>query len=342
MFGKRSRPTGNYRFRFRSEPEDPRRLDPVRSVPPSLKQRRRRRWTMTVMLAQCLAITAVVIALISFAIHVWHDSMSANPTFAVGNFNFESNVSAERGGLTRETILEVTKLHPDLNVMSVDLGALQSALAALPQVQEAAVQRYFPNRIDIRINERQPVAWLECAPRDIVPNNSVKGRLLDAQGVVFECHSVLNQYQHLPIISIPSLASIEIGRSLADPRVGQAIQLLDEFSRQIWSVPLRIKNVKMENDYSLEVLLTDGTMVTFGTNQTQRQVQRLSRIYLWAKEHNKIVATAKLIAEHNTPVTFVSRQPTTSTAPPKPQPAVSSNLQTSHSASDIKAITRGH
>ena len=342
MFGKRSRPTGNYRFRFRSEPQDPRRLDPVRSVPPSLKQLRRRRWTMTVILAQCLAITAGVIALISFAIHVWHDSISANPVFAVSNFNFETNVSSERGGLTRETILEVTKLRPDLNVMSVDLRALQSALEALPQVQEAAVQRYFPNRIDIRVSERQPVAWLGCAPRDIVPNDSVKGRLLDAHGVVFECHSVLNQYQHLPTIDIPSLTSVEVGRPLADPRALQAIQLLDEFSRQIWCVPLRIKEVKVDNEYSLEILLTDGTMVTFGIDEPEKQVKRLSRIYLWAKEHDKIVATAKLIAEHNTPVTFVSRQQAAPAPTPKPPPAVSSNHRNTRDAADIKAIIRGH
>lgn len=342
MPGKRSRHTGNFRFRFRSEPVDPRRQDPVRSVPPSMKQRRRRRWALMIMLGKCLAITSAVVALISFAINVWQVSMTSNPGFAVSNFNFESNVSPERGGLTRETILEVTKLRPDLNVMSVDLAFLQSALESLPQVQQAAVQRFFPNRIDIRISERQPVAWLACGPRDIVPNDSVKGRLLDEHGVVFECRSVLNQYNYLPVIDIPSLSEVETGRALADPRALQAIQLLQEFGKQTWCVPLRVREVKVENDYALETILSDGTAATFSLDDPERQIKRLAGIYLWAREHDKLVATAKLIAEHNTPVTLVSRQESPAATPSKPHPAVSAASKSARDEGDIKAIIRGH
>lgn len=338
MFGKRSRPTGNYRFRFRSEPEDPRRMDPVRSVPLSIKQRRRRKWEMTMMVGKCLGITVAMIALISFARQVWHESMSTSPSFAVNDFNFRSNVSLERGGLSRETILEVTKLHPNLNVMSVDLAALQAALCSLPQVQDVEVQRFFPNRIDIRVNERQPLAWLACPARGIVARDSVKGRLLDADGVVFACHSMLDQYNHLPSITIPTLAWVETGKALVDSRAGHALNLLKEFGKQTWCVPLRVHDILVENDYALEVNLTDGTDVTFAMDGPQKQVQRLNQIYLWAKEHDRILATAKLIAEHNTPVTFVSRQ----AAPAASRPTVSKAAPPPRDAADIRAITRGH
>lgn len=348
MFRKKQRPAGNFRFRHKSQTADPRKDDVVGSVPLSSKQLRRRRLMMAWLATKCVLIVSFVLWFVSFAVSVWKDSITTNPGFAVGDFNFYTNVASERGGLTRDSILEVTKLRSDTNVMKIDLRALQGSLMSLPQVQTAEVQRFFPNRIDIRVIERQPVAWLACGPKNILPRDTARGRLLDANGVVFECRSLLNQFSYLPVVNIPSLSWVETGKALSDSRAIHALNLIRDFNQQAWCTPLRIAEVIVENDYSLRCTLSDGAEALFAADDTPRQTRRLSKIYQYAKDSNKTVATAKLIAVKNTPVTFV--EPVSAPAPARPpvstqqrpRAAASTSKSTTPIDADIAAIKRGN
>ncbi len=345
MFSPRPASNANYRFRFRSEPSDPRQDDIVRSVPYSQKELRRRRWAHTWMVGKCLLISTAVIALLTFAQRIWHETITLSPNFAVGEYAFHSNVKAEHGGLTKDLITEVTGLRADLNVMKVDLSSLHAAIKALPQVQKAVVQRIFPNRIDIDVTERQPVAWLACAQRGLLPRDSVNGKLLDDQGTVFECRSLLTPYNHLPVINIPNLAWLEVGQALTDRRALQALSLLGEFNSRTWCQPTRIQEILLENDYAQTVTLSDGATVIIGQQKTAEQITRLEKIYQWSKEHGKAVATAQLLAEQNVPVTFAppakpkSTAATDSTeAAPKPKLTAAQARE----SADIRAIVRGN
>lgn len=306
MSGNRHRTKQN--FRFRSEPGDPRKVHLVRSVPYSMREITRRRWLLAVVITKCVAISVAILMLISFASKIWKESVVSNPDFSISEINFQSNISPDHGGLTQDMILEVTKLRSDTHVMKLNLPELQSSLLALPQVKEATIQRFFPNRIDIRITERQPVAWLACVPRNILPRDSTHGRLIDSRGVVFECRSLLTQFNTLPVLNIPNLSWVESGRALTDKRVPSALALLSSFNTQNWPVPLRIGELRLEDQYSLEATLTDGSAITFGHDDIGKQTERLARIYQWAKDNHRLVATAKPIVTKNTPVTFVARQ----------------------------------
>lgn len=351
MFGQRPTSTANFRFRFRSEPGDPRKDDVVRSVPLSMKQMRRKRWALAWMMTKCLAITAAFIALLTFATRVWHESITVNPNFAVGDFTFHTNVPAERGGLTRDVITDVTGLRADQNVMKVDLTSLQKAIALLPQVQTAVVQRIFPNRIDITVTERQPVAWLACAAKGVLPRDTIHGRLLDSAGTVFECRSLMNPYNHLPVVNVPSLAWMETGRELTDRRALRALKLIQNFNQQTWCVPLRIQEVLLENDYAQTVTMTDGATVTFGIDKLPEQMTRLAKIYEWAKEKDRSLATAQLVAEVNVPVTWASKSknntadadaPKVTPKPEQVKPVSTKRPPISREAADIRAIVRGN
>ncbi len=346
MLRQRPASHGNFRFRFRSEPGDPRKDDLVRSVPLSRKQIFRRRWTMAWLVGKCLAITAAVIGLLSFAATVWHESITVNPNYAVGDYGFHTNVPAERGGLTKDIITDITGLRADLNVMKVDLTSLQKALTLLPQVKTAVVQRIFPNRIDIRITERQPVAWISCAAKSIVPRDTIHGRLVDDKGTVFECRSLINPYNHLPVINIPSLAYIEIGQPLTDRRALRALDLIQKFNDQAFCVPLRLHEILLQNDYAQTVSMTDGATITFGIDNLKEQMTRLAKIYEWSKEKERSLATVQLIAEHNVPITFARKAKTADTkpaeAPTTPKPTTVKRPPISREAADIRAIVRGN
>jgi cell division septal protein FtsQ len=346
MSSQRSSSNGNFRFRFRSEPGDPRKDDLVRSVPLSRKQRFRRRWAMGWLVGKCLAITVAVICLLSFAATVWHESITVNPEYAVGDYGFHSNVPAEHGGLTRDVITDITGLRADVNVMKVDLTSLQNALTLLPQVKTAVVQRIFPNRIDIRITERQPLAWIACAAKGIVPRDTIHGRLVDDKGTVFECRSLMNPYNHLPVINVPNLAYIEIGQPLTDRRALRSLDLIKKFNDQSFCVPLRMHEILLENDYAQTVSMTDGATITFGIDNMKDQMARLAKIYEWSKDNSRSLATVQLIAENNIPITFAHKAKTADTKPSEPpatpKPTSTKRPPITREAADIRAIVKGN
>ncbi len=304
MKRRHKKPWGNFRFRFRANAGCVRPDDPVGSVLPSKKERRRRRWRLAMLGTKCAAFAAVGVVLLTFAARVWRETTSLNDAFTVGEFGYESNVSSERGGLGRQTILDVTGLRSDVNVMQVNLQTVHDALLTLPQIRSAEVRRFFPNRIDIRLEERRPVAWLECAAKDILPRDTIKGRLLDEAGVVFPCRALLSHHAHLPVLGVPALTWAEDGKPLADLRALRALDLLNAVRRQSWPRPFSVLRLDVLNDYSILANFSDDAKVVFGLENIPRQVSRLAAIYGWAESQGKNLESASLLAEQNVPATF--------------------------------------
>jgi cell division septal protein FtsQ len=234
--------------------------------------------------------------------------------------------------------------------MKIDLTSLQNSLGKLPQVQSVLVERFFPNRIDINVTERQPVAWLACAPKGVLPRDTLHGRLLDENGTVFECRSLMNPYNHLPVINIPQLAWMEIGQPLTDRRATQALRLIEAFNQQTWCQPLRIQEVLLANDYAQTVTMKDGATITFSAENFPQQMKRLAKIYQWSKEQDRSLATVQLLAETNIPVTFAAKakgaSASTDTKPATPSPTKANRTVARppipRDAADIRAIVRGN
>ncbi len=342
----RQHQTQNFLFRFRSVPTDPRKDDLVRSVPYSRREIRRQRWQLALLAAKSLGVISLFICVLVFATKAWRESITNSPLFSATNLLFKSNIPPERGGLTLENVLEITCLRPDVNVMKVNLRELEKVLLSLPQVESAAIQRLFPNRIEIEVTERNPIAWITCPEKGIVPRDSAKGLLIDANGHLFSCHSLLNPYNYLPAIKVPGALLSEDAPILTEWRVQQGLTLLAEFDQIVWPLPLRIQEVRIENEYSLEVSLSDGASITFANENVAKQVNRLEQLYQWAKAHDKSLATAKLIAMQNTPVCFVDGPPrlpkTDSLTEPNSNISKASLTKTNKTAQDIRAIVRGN
>src|SRR5436190_23239044 len=64
------------------------------------------------------------------------------------------------GTLTRDQILHASGVVEGRNIFDFDLAKSRTALDQLPQVERAEMQRVLPNRMDITITERRPIAWV--------------------------------------------------------------------------------------------------------------------------------------------------------------------------------------
>ncbi len=80
--------------------------------------------------------------------------------------------------LTKEEILDVSGMAPSGSLLFLDLAAVRAKVKSLPLVAEATVRKLYPDRVDIKIVEREPFAlWQQDGVINVV---SVDGTVIDS------------------------------------------------------------------------------------------------------------------------------------------------------------------
>jgi cell division protein FtsQ len=80
--------------------------------------------------------------------------------------------------LTKEEILAASGMAPSGSLLFLDLAAVRANVKALPLVAEATVRKLYPDRVDIRIVEREPFAlWQQDGTINVV---SADGTVIDS------------------------------------------------------------------------------------------------------------------------------------------------------------------
>ncbi|CAB4242947.1 Cell division protein FtsQ [Methylacidimicrobium sp. AP8] len=204
------------------------------------------------------------------------------------------------GRLPRKEIITASGLRVGQNLLGVSLPEVYKAVSSLPYVQRASVRRVLPDRIEIRVEERVPLA------RVVTKAKRFSGRNLcvDYQGVVFVARKgeVLSLLPELE--GVPS-DDLEIGNRLATPECRAALRLLG----------LLQENPSMRNlldpavvDVSgrlcLKVVSRDGVGIVLRLDHLERQMRRLQKIYAFSQSRGRKVASVDLTPEQNVPVIF--------------------------------------
>lgn len=113
-----------------------------------------------------------------------------------------ATASAEAGFVVAQVRLEGVSNQPRLDVyeavlhggsdsmLTLDLPAIRARLVALPWVREADVRRRWPDRLDVRLVERQPAALWQHRGRMV---------LIDTEGVVLPAAD-LRPFARLPLV----------------------------------------------------------------------------------------------------------------------------------------------
>ena len=225
--------------------------------------------------------------------YFWH-----NPALFLTEFNAESD-----GTLTKAQIMTTAGVRKGENIFLTDLAAARQALDKLPQVERVDIQRTLPNRIDITITERQPIAWV-VSKNDIDPTASEHAFLADARGFVMKSRKLLPTYYHLPIISGVETENLVAGQKVTTMEVQAALQLLQLNAD---STRWQVRNIDVTKGYCLEVTDRNRALVTFGLDKIDGQLTRLYRLldYLQNQEPKQDIRTVNLFLERNVPVTFV-------------------------------------
>ncbi|BAO81853.1 cell division septal protein [Serpentinimonas raichei] len=142
------------------------------------------------------------------------------------------------------------------NLWTLDLLQVQQLVQGAPWVRSAVVQRQFPNRLRITIEEHQPLAWWGQAGGT---------QLLNQYGEVFEAEPALGQGLNWSVLAGPS------------ERATQVLELYRSvrpvFERNGWG----IEQLSLDERGSWRIVLDDGARIEIGRGSPLELQQRVER-----------------------------------------------------------------
>ena len=208
------------------------------------------------------------------------------------------------GALTESNIVTAARIELGMNLMEIDLVEVQNRISNLPMVTKAKVSRELPDRLEIVVEERQPIAWLASPRHDIPPRNSATGFLLDNEGRVFRCQHLLKRFMSLPVIGTNDISKPAENTVIESRQVAAAIDLLEKSAAMFEGMGLEIHLVKLENPWSLQAVYNNGMEVTFGIREVDRGLADLQQITSHSESVGRELATVNVLVARNIPVTF--------------------------------------
>ncbi|MEC8825329.1 MAG: FtsQ-type POTRA domain-containing protein [Verrucomicrobiota bacterium] len=208
------------------------------------------------------------------------------------------------GVLSEGKLREVANVSPGMKLMEIDLGKLKVHLEKLPIVKGAVVVREMPDRINISVTERKPVAWLSCPPLGIRPADMERGYLLDKEGVFFRCMNLTETEQNLPVIETYRMDEPREGQVMSVDGTTCALDLIAKQGKVIGTEDLMVHAVKLRNEWSFECLYRGGMTVTFSILGVDRGLKDLGIIMSQIGQMEAPLATVNVAVSRNIPVTF--------------------------------------
>ena len=241
----------------------------------------------------------VVLLLVALGYVSVKETVWANPSFALRHIHIHTS-----GMLTHREIMEATGLTQGVNLLTTDLGAVRARLMNVPGVKGVSVQRDFAGRLDVTVEQRQPVAWVRCEWLGWVPEKSGAGLLVDADGVAVPCVHRLDAFDALPEIQDETLKQVVPGSKLVGDQFAAALQLMHRLKERERQGGHAVSKVVVKNACALEASLSEGLAVTFAWDNVESELKRLDLLLAEAAKRKWQLLGVNLMAEHNLPVTF--------------------------------------
>ncbi len=228
-----------------------------------------------------------------------------NPAYALADIRVSTD-----GLLTRVQVLELLEVWEGKNIFTVDVAKMRRDLDALPQVEKADIRRQLPDRLEIRISERQPVAWV-AASADAELGVGVASLLVDTRGFVMRTRKVLPEHLALPRIIGVVMEDVAPGQKLP---TAEALSALELIKLSVDDIRWQPRVVDVSKGYCLLVTDDRRARVTFGFDNIEGQLGRLRQLLDYVEPQNRELQSVNLMLERNIPVVFAS-PPTPPTLP---------------------------
>lgn len=165
---------------------------------------------------------------------------------------------------TEKELLRLAGVAPGMNLWSLDRAAVAQAMAAHPWVRTVEVTRSLPDTLQLRVEERAPVALASLGDLYVV----------DADGAPFK------RVSPAETLDLPLLTGITRGQAEKDPtgtaaRLREALGVADVY-QHAFERP-RLSEIQLAES-GFELITTEGVRVVLGRDDLDGQLRRLQRV----------------------------------------------------------------
>jgi cell division protein FtsQ len=193
----------------------------------------------------------VAMLLVAAAALLW---LARQPFFAIRSISVD-------GDVTRNSVSTIrANAAPRLagNFLTLDLTAVRRAFESVPWVRHAVVQRVWPNRLRVRLEEHRPVALWSSG-------DAGSDKLVNSFGEVFEANVGDVEDDALPTLEGPDGTSAHVLAMLG--RLGPAFAPLDA----------HVDELALSSRGSWQATLDSGAVVEIGRGSDDEVIARAGR-----------------------------------------------------------------
>lgn len=231
----------------------------------------------------------------------WKKLFWENPDYYLKEITYTTD-----GTLSRDQALGAAGLESGRNIFSYSLDQSSESLRRLPQVEEVVMRRYLPNKIEVQVTERRPIAWLIRKQDD--PLNSESSFLLDARGLVFKPKRILPEHEVLPVIHGVEIGDLVAGTPVRNAEMLAALELLRTTAE---NPSVRFISIDVSKGYCVIAADQSRRKITFGLDDIPAQMARLELVLQQAGKMDQQIESVNLMLERNIPVMFAAAVPMT-------------------------------
>lgn len=197
------------------------------------------------------ALVVVLAVLVVATVGTW---ALRHPVWAVRAITVQGDVTHQNAVTFRAQLASQMKNSLSGSFLTLDLQQVRSLFEAVPWVRRAVVQREFPNRLRVTIEEHQAVAWW---------GQSGSGRLVNRLGEVFDASP--DEGEELPELAGPDHESAQVWALF------QSLQA--EFKR----LELGLARLQLNERGSWSAELDSGARIELGRGTPEELLARTQR-----------------------------------------------------------------
>ena len=255
-----------------------------------------RSWLIRLLAVACLAIS------VPWGAKLVHGKIFyQNEEFVLQNLKIQTD-----GDLSESHLATIANVSTGMNLMELDLGAIEKRIGQLAVVEKVKVTREIPDKLQIFVKERVPIAWLSCPPMGVRPGGMDRGFLLDSEGFMFRCLDLTDGMMALPIVEAFKIQEPKEGVRTESESVRSALLLIVENDQVFLEDELGIHQVKCRNEWSLECQYRSGLTVKFALDRIDEGLADLLTIVEQTKHLEQPLAAVNVTVRKNIPVSFAN------------------------------------
>ena len=249
-------------------------------------------------------IVAVACGLIWFGLNKALDKFFfSNPAYSLCELELELD-----GVMTREDLLAETGIQSGDNIFRIDIAGIDRKLREIPMVADVSIERIMPDRIEINLTRRIPVAWVSKSADSSADYDPSSMTLVNDSGFLMKPRILQQEYHQLPIIYGVKVEKIHEGSLLEGDDLKNALTLLREARSHSQSL-LVIRSLNISKGYCIDALTDQSARVKFASGNFTTQLMKLQRLLEHCRDTGREIESVNLMVAKNTPVKFVMAAP---------------------------------